>query len=161
MTIPLAAVLACVGFLPFNIPSARVFMGDVGSITLGMAYAVWVVSASSSLTDFICLAGYLFMFYADEITTVIARLISRENLLHPHRRHAYQILANQYEWPHWLVSLSYGLAQAALATALLILRPHGPIVVLLLIVAASILFAIFSAAVRRSESNVTGKMGAK
>ena len=46
MSIVLAA--GCIGFLPFNFPRARVFMGDVGSIFLGFVFASFVVKLSTS-----------------------------------------------------------------------------------------------------------------
>ncbi|MFC1825627.1 UDP-N-acetylmuramyl pentapeptide phosphotransferase, partial [Thermodesulfobacteriota bacterium] len=53
---------ACFGFLPFNMPEARVFMGDVGSIFLGFIFAGMVVQLSRSTLDFICVASFLFPF---------------------------------------------------------------------------------------------------
>src|SRR3972149_8133386 len=44
MSLILTAV--CIGFLPFNFPKAKVFMGDVGSIFLGFVFASFVVKLS-------------------------------------------------------------------------------------------------------------------
>jgi len=43
--------LACLGFLPLNMPKARVFMGDIGSILLGSAFAglIWLAAESCRL----------------------------------------------------------------------------------------------------------------
>ena len=87
--------LACLGFLPFNVPNARVFMGDVGSVLLGFVFAGLVVGLSRSFTDFVVLCAFLFPFYADELTTTYVRLRDGENLLKAHRRHIYQLLANE------------------------------------------------------------------
>ena len=106
--------LACLGFLPFNMPKARVFMGDVGSILLGFVYAGLVVGLSHSLTDFVVLCGFLFPFYADELTTEFVRLRDGENLLKPHRRHVYQLLANEMGIDHWKVSVGYGFCRRLL-----------------------------------------------
>lgn len=65
---------ACLGFLPFNMPKARVFMGDVGSVLLGFVFASLVVGLSHSLNDFVVLCSFLFPFYADELTTEFVRL---------------------------------------------------------------------------------------
>ena len=54
--------LACLGFLPFNMPKAKVFMGDVGSIFIGFVFAAMVVVVSKNFLDFICLASFLFHF---------------------------------------------------------------------------------------------------
>ncbi|MBI5677171.1 MAG: hypothetical protein HZC52_01460 [Planctomycetes bacterium] len=52
MSIILAA--GCMGFLPFNFPKARVFMGDVGSIFLGFVFASFVVRLSVTISIFLC-----------------------------------------------------------------------------------------------------------
>ena len=100
--------LACMGFLPFNMPKARVFMGDVGSVLLGFVYAGLVVGLSHSLNDFVALCAFLFPFYADELTTEFVRLRDGENLLKPHRSHVYQLLANEMGVDHWKVSVGLG-----------------------------------------------------
>src|SRR3989304_3118821 len=52
----ISTVLAagCIGFLPFNFPRARVFMGDVGSIFLGFVFASLVVKLSTAINVFLC-----------------------------------------------------------------------------------------------------------
>ncbi len=77
----LATTMALVGgLLPFNLPRARVYMGDVGSVLLGSVFAGLVFLSSHSWSDFLCLASLLFPFYADELTTMFARLRAGENL---------------------------------------------------------------------------------
>ena len=49
------------------------FMGDVGSIHLGFVFAAMVVVLSKSLLGLICLASFLFPFYADELSTRVVR----------------------------------------------------------------------------------------
>lgn len=104
---------ACVGFLPCNLPRAKVFMGDVGSILLGYVFAWGVVRLSRGPVEFLCLCTFLGTFYADELTTMFVRLLDGENLLHAHRRHLYQLLANEKGIAHWKVSLGFALAQLA------------------------------------------------
>jgi Fuc2NAc and GlcNAc transferase len=122
--------LSCLGFLPFNMPKAKVFMGDVGSILLGFVFAAMVVYLSKSLLDFICLSAFLFPFYADELTTIYTRLRGGENLTRPHRRHLYQVLANERGVPHWKVSGGYGLLQLLIGISVLLVRPFGSIMIL-------------------------------
>ena len=117
--------VACIGFLPFNVPRARVFMGDVGSILLGFVFASYVVILSRGLTDFLVLAGFLSTFYADALTTLYVRKTGGERLSQAHRRHLYQLFANQKKVPHWKVSVCYGSIQAIIGLVLLSLRPMG------------------------------------
>ena len=131
--------LSCLGFLPFNMPKAKVFMGDVGSILLGFAFASIVVYLSTEFVDFVCLASFLFPFYADELTTMAVRIRDGENLARPHRRHLYQLLTNEYNIPHWKISIGYGVFQLLVGLTVLLVRPHGMLMVL------SLLFAYFTA----------------
>jgi len=126
--------LSCLGFLPFNVPKAKVFMGDVGSILLGFVFACIVVILSKSFFDFVCLASFLFPFYADEFVTMAVRLKDGENLLIPHRRHLYQHLANELGIAHWKVSVGYGLLQFVVGSSILSARRFGLFSVLTLLV---------------------------
>ena len=123
---PIVAVLgALLGFLPFNLPRARLFMGDVGSIFLGFLFATSVCLLARSWTEFFVFASFLFPFYADEGVTVVERLWRRESLLAPHRRHLYQFMANERGIAHWKVSTGYGLIQILVALMVVIGGRHG------------------------------------
>ncbi len=111
----LGLALACAGFLPFNLPKARVFMGDVGSILLGFVFGAVVIVYSSNLTESFLLACFLFPFYADELITMAERIKDGQNLTAPHRRHLYQVLANEAGIAHWKISCAYGLLQLSLS----------------------------------------------
>jgi len=142
--------LACLGFLPFNMPKARVFMGDVGSILLGFLFGGIVVLLSKSLLDFICLASFLFPFYADELTTMVVRIKDGENLLRPHRRHIYQLLANEKGIAHWKVSFGYGLVQAFVGLSALGLRNYGLVPLLVALGAYFVAFIVAGNYIRGS-----------
>jgi len=116
---------ACLGFLPLNVPRARVFMGDVGSILLGFTFAIMCVALARSAVDFLVLCGLLSTFYADALTTLYIRKRDGERLSQAHRRHLYQLLANRMQIPHWKISLGYGAVQAGVGTMLLFLRSAG------------------------------------
>jgi UDP-GlcNAc:undecaprenyl-phosphate GlcNAc-1-phosphate transferase len=88
----LAAGLA--GFLPFNFPRARIFMGDVGSqfcgfvlAMLGVAAARFGVMEMSFLLVPMLLSGVLF----DVAFTLVRRLFAGDRLTRPHRGHLYQL----------------------------------------------------------------------
>lgn len=88
----LAAGLA--GFLPFNFPRARIFMGDVGSQFCGFILAVLAVVASrfdgvelSFLLVPLLLSGVLF----DVAFTLARRILQGEPVTKPHRGHLYQV----------------------------------------------------------------------
>ncbi len=83
-----------VGFLPFNFPHARIFMGDVGSQFCGFLLAVLAIAAgrfeavelSVALVPMV-LAGVLF----DVAFTLVRRLLAGDRLAQAHRSHLYQI----------------------------------------------------------------------
>lgn len=148
-----ASAFSCAGFLPFNIPKAKVFMGDVGSILLGFVFACIVVVFSKNLLDFICLAGFLFPFYADELTTMIVRVKNGTPLSKPHRKHVYQLLANECGVEHWKISVGYGLLQLFVGVLIFIMRKSGYIPILSLLFFCFICFSLFSAIIRMKLKN--------
>ena len=89
--IVVALGLACLGFLPFNFPRARIFMGDVGSGALGYAVAV-VLAIAAVRTDinWILLLVPASAFLVDAGFTLAARIISGQRWMEPHTQHVYQ-----------------------------------------------------------------------
>jgi Fuc2NAc and GlcNAc transferase len=151
-------VFGTLGFLPFNVPAARIFMGDVGSLFLGFSFAALTVVLSRDILDFMCIVSFLFTFYADEIITMCIRIKGRENLFVAHRRHFYQILANEFGVAHWKVSLGYGLIQALVSAHILSLRPRGPGAVFGALLSYFFVFCIINIVVRSSRRMpLTGK----
>lgn len=107
----LVLVVACVGFMPFNFPTAKIFMGDVGSVFLGFVFSAFVVKLSGRIDVFLCLIMFLCTFYADAIVTLYTRWRKGERMMEAHRSHLYQYLSNERGMPHWKVALLYTLAQ--------------------------------------------------
>lgn len=112
------------------------------------------ISASScfreNLLDFICLVSFLFPFYVDEFNTIIVRIRSGDNLLRAHRKHVYQLLANEKGIVHWKVSVGYGLFQTVVGLSVLGVKPFGLLPVILLLLVWFSAFFIFGALVRKS-----------
>ena len=150
ISLNISMALCCLAYLPFNIPEAKVFMGDIGSILLGFIFAAMVIWLSKSFLDFICLASFLFPFYADEITTELTRLKEGEKIWTKHRRHLYQILANEYNIPHWKVSLGYGVAQLFVGISIFLIAKIGLLAVVSIIALYFSIFFVLSTAIRRN-----------
>jgi Fuc2NAc and GlcNAc transferase len=147
---------ACLGFLPFNLPRARVFMGDIGSIVLGGVFGGLVYLASRTILDFLCLTSFLFPFYVDELTTMIVRLRQSENLTKPHRRHLYQLLANERQIPHWRIATGYGFFQLLVGVSVLITKRYGVAAVIAVLISWFFLFVLGSYYIRRLPSCENG-----
>ena len=82
---------ACAGFLPFNFPTARIFLGDVGSGALGLLAACLIASAPApdpiaSLPWLLPLSAFLI----DAALTLLSRIIRGERWWTPHVQHVYQ-----------------------------------------------------------------------
>ena len=150
-SLAICMALASLGFLFLNLPRARVFLGDVGSILLGFVFSGIVLMLSKDIFDLICLASFIFPFYADEITTMYVRLRQRENLTIPHRKHLYQLLANERGFSHWIVSCSYGSVQLAVGLGVIFLKPHGILGVVIFVTTCFIIFSLVSYLVRNSR----------
>jgi UDP-N-acetylmuramyl pentapeptide phosphotransferase/UDP-N-acetylglucosamine-1-phosphate transferase len=142
---------ACLGFLPFNMLKAKVFMGDVGSILLGFVFAQVVIWFSHSLLDFISLTSFLFPFYADELTTMVIRLKNGDNLLRPHRKHTYQLLVNEHGIAHWKISIAYGVIQLLVGVSVLSLKNQGITAVLFLLTLYMGIFVLLSWKIRKKD----------
>jgi len=96
------------GFLVYNVPPARIFMGDVGSAFLGFAFAVLAIIAARydhSHTSFLVMPLLLFNFIYDTFFTFVRRCLRRDRVLDAHRTHLYQ-LVNRLGYSHRTVSFS-------------------------------------------------------
>ena len=132
--------LACSGFLPFNFPRAKVFLGDVGSIFLGFQFGLLVLVISHSAWEFVTLAGTLAPIYFDALLTLVRRWRRGENLFQAHRQHLYQFLVHALGWRHWQVSALYGLLQLVIGMLLLLAwySGHGRLGAILLALSAAV-----------------------
>lgn len=105
---PTLLLAAAAGFLCWNFPRARIFMGDAGSGFLGLMFglfslqAVWV--SPSLFWAWLILLG---VFIVDATLTLLRRLQRRQKLYEAHRSHAYQYAARQFG-AHWPVTLTVG-----------------------------------------------------
>ncbi len=123
----LAAGLA--GFLPFNFPRARIFMGDVGSQFCGFVLAVLGVAASrferaemSFLIVPLLLSGVLF----DVAFTLARRALAGERITTPHRGHLYQVAARAGLSPRLVALIHWGFAGIGGLTCLAFLAAPPP-----------------------------------
>jgi Fuc2NAc and GlcNAc transferase len=97
---------ACIGFLVWNWPPAKIFMGDVGSGYLGFSIAALALAATLdkpvAIWVWLILGG---TFFVDATVTLLRRTLRGERIHEAHRSHAYQWLARRYS-SHLAVTLS-------------------------------------------------------
>ena len=114
-----ALAAAALGFLVFNFPPARAFMGDAGSIPLGF------LAGALGLHGFVADAWPAWFpllvfspFVVDASVTIARRMLRRERFWIAHRTHAYQRLVLSGWSPRRLASGAYGLMLAAGVSAI-------------------------------------------
>jgi len=86
-----AALLgAMLGFAPFNRPVARLFLGDVGSLPIGLllGWLMLMLAGQGQLTAALLLPLY---YLADATVTLVRRIVRRERIWEAHRSHFYQL----------------------------------------------------------------------
>lgn len=78
-----------IGFAPFNRPVARLFLGDVGSLPIGLivGFLLYKLSGEGGLAAAVLLPLY---YLADATVTLLRRLVRRERVWEAHRSHFYQ-----------------------------------------------------------------------
>jgi len=104
-------VIALIVFAFVNLrKNAVCFMGDVGSIILGLLVSFLVFGFAFKMGRIAPLL--LFSVYGvDSLGTIIIRLLNKENITHAHRSHAYQLLSNEAGYGHIPVALIYACVQ--------------------------------------------------
>ncbi len=104
------AFAACVaGFLAWNYPPARIFLGDAGSGFIGMVLGIFSLWTAQQATQvFWCWFILLGCFMVDATTTLVRRVRRGDSFHVAHRSHAYQYAARRFG-SHVRVSLAIGL----------------------------------------------------
>jgi UDP-N-acetylmuramyl pentapeptide phosphotransferase/UDP-N-acetylglucosamine-1-phosphate transferase len=100
LSISLITAAASAGFLIYNFPPARIFMGDVGSSTLGLLAAILSLWGSRDGVFPFWIAVLVFSpFIADATVTISRRLLQNEKIWQAHKIHFYQLLVRS-GWGH-------------------------------------------------------------
>lgn len=106
---PLLLSFAVAGFLYWNFPPAKIFMGDAGSGFLGVTLGIFSLQAAwaspSLIWVWVILMG---VFIVDATFTLIRRLVRGDKVYEAHRSHAYQYASRKYG-RHLPVTLAVGL----------------------------------------------------
>jgi Fuc2NAc and GlcNAc transferase len=132
---------AVTGFLCWNFPPARIFMGDAGSGFLGIVLAVLALQASwvsrELLWSWLVLLG---VFIVDATWTLMRRLLRGEKVYQAHRSHAYQFASRRFGSHRvvtvavlainvlWLLPLAYFVAAHQLSGPMALVVAYAPLV---------------------------------
>lgn len=113
-------VFCCFNFRPKG--KAKCFAGDVGSI--GVAYILLFLIGSLILaTGDVTYLIFLLVYGVDGCLTIVHRILLHENLGEAHRKHAYQLMANELGIGHVKVASFYALLQLAISLGFVYLCP--------------------------------------
>ena len=140
----IVAVLSVVVFSFFNFRpkgKAKCFAGDVGSV--GIAFILlFSIGMLIMKTGDITWLVLLLVYGADGCLTICHRIILHENLGEAHRKHAYQLMANELKMSHPLVSGIYMLTQLAISLCFIYLIPETTLAHWLYLIGALLILAI-------------------
>ena len=121
-----ASIIAAIVFCIFNFRpkgKAKCFAGDVGSI--GIAFIMLFLLGNVIIkTEDITWLIFLLVYGVDGCLTIIHRIMLHENLGEAHRKHAYQIMANELKIGHVKVTLLYMTIQLAVSLGFVYLCPN-------------------------------------
>jgi Fuc2NAc and GlcNAc transferase len=93
------------GFLVWNFPKAKIFLGDVGSYFLGSMFGILLLdSANTKPRLFWCGLILLGYFVVDATLTLLVRIWFRLPAFKPHQTHAFQIMLKRFESNHTKVT---------------------------------------------------------
>lgn len=95
--LPALLAAATLGFLVWNLPPARIFMGDAGSGFLGLMLGAFSLQAAAARPVLLwCWLVLLGVFIVDATVTLIRRLLRGERIYEAHRSHAYQHASREF-----------------------------------------------------------------
>ena len=140
----IVAIIGVLVFCIFNFRpkgKAKCFAGDVGSIGIAfiMLFAIGkLIVQTEDLTYLI----FLLIYGVDGVLTIIHRIILHENLGQAHRKHAYQLMANELKMSHVVVSLLYMFMQLAVSLGFIYLCPNTVLAHWIYLIVAGIIMAV-------------------
>lgn len=135
--------LSLLVFCFFNFrKKAKCFAGDVGSITLAFILLFAIGKLILQTGDFSYII-FLAVYGADSILTICHRIQLHENLGKAHRKHAYQLMANELKMPHVEVSLIYMALQMAISFGMIFCPMNHYIFLTITIIVLLITYSLF------------------
>ena len=107
-------IITAISLLVFNFfnfrKKAKCFAGDVGSVSMAFIIIFFLLQLILKTGD-LKYIGFLLVYGIDSISTILFRLIRKENIFEAHRTHFYQYLTNVKSLPHLVVSALYMIVQ--------------------------------------------------
>lgn len=140
-------IVALIGILVFSVfnfrpkGKAKCFAGDVGSI--GIAFIIlFALGGLMLVTQDITYIVFFLVYGIDGSMTIFHRIMLHENLGQAHRKHAYQLMANELKMSHMTVSLLYMTLQLVISLGFIYLCPNTVLAHWIFLVCAGIVLAV-------------------
>ncbi len=121
---------------------AKCFAGDVGSVSIAFILLFLIGKLILKTEDFSWII-LLAVYGVDSVLTIVHRLMLHENIGLPHRKHMYQLMANELKIPHVAVSLVYMFTQAVIVIGYIYCRNWGYLYLLCAIWVLSLIYVWF------------------
>ena len=121
---------------------AKCFAGDVGSVSIAFILLFLIGKLILKTEDFSWMI-LLVVYGVDSVLTIIHRLMLHENIGLPHRKHMYQLMANELKIPHVVVSLVYMAVQAIVIIGYIYCQNWGYLYLLCAILSLSSIYIWF------------------
>lgn len=137
------ALIGVMIFCIFNFRKrARCFAGDVGSVGIAfiLVFALGALIISSGQLWYLI---FLAVYGVDAILTICHRLMLHENIFEAHRKHVYQLMANELKIPHTIVSTIYMMLQLAISAGAIWLPINKWIYFVVVIAVLSCVYILF------------------
>ncbi|EIY16475.1 hypothetical protein HMPREF1062_06309 [Bacteroides cellulosilyticus CL02T12C19] len=121
---------------------AKCFAGDVGSVSIAFILLFLIGKLILMTGDFSWII-LLSVYGVDSVLTIIHRLMLHENIGLPHRKHMYQLMANELKMPHVVVALTYMVAQAVIIMGYISCQSYGYTFLLCMVLLLGIVYICF------------------
>jgi UDP-N-acetylmuramyl pentapeptide phosphotransferase/UDP-N-acetylglucosamine-1-phosphate transferase len=146
--VALAMCGAMIGFAPFNRPVAQIFLGDVGSLPIGLLLG-WLLAVLAGGGHFAAAALLPLYYLADATITLMRRLVNGQPIMQAHRSHFYQRALDNGSSVNQIVARVFALNVALGLLALVTLLSGSALVGVAAFVTGLVLVALLLAAFSR------------
>lgn len=140
-------IVAIIGVLVFSLfnfrprGKAKCFAGDVGSIGMALILVFCIGRLMMATGDVSWIVLFL-VYGVDGVLTICHRIMLHENLGQAHRKHAYQLMANELKMSHVIVSLIYMGLQLVVSLGFIYLIPNTIVAHWIYLVIAALVLAV-------------------
>lgn len=135
--------LSLIVFCLFNFRKRAVcFVGDVGSISIAyiLLFALGLLMLHTGDYSYIV---FIAVYGVDSGLTIVHRIMLNENIGQPHRKHAYQLMANELKINHLCISIAYTVLQLALSFGMIFLPINHYLYLGVAIMVLTVAYTIF------------------